>query len=225
MVITWAIVPLVKYPSVTWHQIAHSSACQWLSHWFTRRIAQRIAGDCSFFHSSTAFTVYAPFSSAAGRVFLILLLVIGFPDGLRTVLRSGYPRISHSSTGQWLSQFACRFAQWMAAYFSFFRSSMAFTVYAPFCFADDWGLLILPHVNGFHDGLRAVLFSGWWRIACFSSRQRLSRFALCFAQRMVAHCSFFHLLTAFTVCMQYCSPDGGELHILLHVNGFHYCDK
>jgi len=42
---------------------------------------------------------------------------------------------------------------------------MAFTVYILFCFADDWGLLILPLVNGFHDGLRAVLISGWWRIA------------------------------------------------------------
>jgi len=111
-----------------WHRIARSSACQWLSYWCTLHIAKRMAADCSFFHSSTAFTVCAPFSSAGGCGFLILLLVIGFPDGLRAVLLSGYPWNAHSSTSQWLSQFACRFAQWMAAYCSFFRSSMAFTV-------------------------------------------------------------------------------------------------
>ena len=169
--------------------------------------------------------VCALFSSAGGHRFLILLLVISIPDGLRAVLLTGYPRNAHSSTGQLLSQFARRFAQWMAAYCSFFRSSMAFTVYVLFCFADNWGLLILPLVNGFHDGLRAVLISGWRRIARSFSRQRLSWFALCFTQWMVAHCSFFHLLTAFTVCTQYCSPDGGELHILLPVNGFDYRDK
>jgi len=160
-----------------------------------------------------------------GCGFLILLLVIGFSDGLHAVLLRGYLRIAHSSTGQRLSQFARCFAQWMAAYCSIFRSSMAFTVYAPFCFAYDWGLLILPLANGFHDGLCAVFFSGWRRIARSSARQRLSRFALRFAQRIAAHCSFFHLLTAFTVCAQYWSPDGGELHILLLVNGFRDRDK
>jgi len=39
---------------------------------------------------------------------------------------------------------------------------MAFTtLFAPYFSADGSGLLILPLVNGFHDGLPAVLHSGW----------------------------------------------------------------
>jgi len=46
--------------------------------------------------------------------------------------------------------------------YSFFCSSTAFTtVIAPYFSADGGGLLILPLVNVFHDGLSAVLLRGW----------------------------------------------------------------
>ena len=48
----------------------------------------------------------------------------------------------------------------MVADCSFFRSSMAFTVCPPFSSADDSALLILPFVNGFHDGSYVILLSG-----------------------------------------------------------------
>jgi len=181
--------------------------------------------DRSFFRSSTAFTtVYAPYCSADGSALLILPLVNGFHNGLRAVLLSGWQWIAHSSARQRLSQrFARCIAQRMAAHCSFFRSSTAFTtVFAPYCSADGSGLLILPLVNGFHNGSRAVLLSGWQRIAHSSARQRLSpRFARYFAERMVAHCSFFRSSTAFTtVCARYCSADGSGLLILPLVNGF-----
>jgi len=38
-------------------------------------------------------------------------------------------------------------------------------VCALYCSADGSALLILPLLNGFPDGLRAVLLSGWQRIA------------------------------------------------------------
>jgi len=110
----------------------------------------------------------------------------------------------------------------MAADCSYFRSSKAFTTdCAPYCYSS--GLLILPLVNSFHDGLRAVFNSGWQRIADSFSRQRVSRqFSRRIAQRMAAYCSYFHLSTAFTtVCMPYCSPDGSGLLLLPLVKGFH----
>jgi len=163
-----------------------------------------MAADCSFFRSSTAFTVCAPFCTENGSGLLILPLVNGFPDGLRADFLSGWKCIARSSARQRLSRFACRIAQQMAADCSYLRSSMAFTVCAPFCSANDNILLVLPLINGFH-GLRAVLFNGWQRIACSSACQRLSRFARCFAQRMTAHCSYFHSSKAFTtVCAPYC---------------------
>jgi len=65
-------------------------------------------------------------------------------------------------------------------------------VCALYCSADDSGLLIHPLVNGFHDELRAVLLSGWQRIAHSCARQWLfQRFARRIAQRMAAHCSYF----------------------------------
>jgi len=84
-------------------------------------------------------------------------------------------------------------------------------------------LLILPLVNGFHNGFRAVLLSGWQRIVHSSTRHRLSRrFARCIAPRMAADYSFLQSSTAFTtVCAQYFSADGGGLLILSLVNGFH----
>jgi len=100
---------------------------------------------------------------------------------------------------------------------------MAFIVYSPYCSADDRALLILPLVNGFHDGFRAVLLSGWQRIAHSSACQRFSqRIARRSAQRMAANCSFFlALMSLTTVCAPYYSADGDRLHILFLANGFH----
>jgi len=89
----------------------------------------------------------------------------------------------------------------MAVSCSFFRPSMAFlTIRAPYSRADGSTLLIIPLVNGFHDGLRAVLLRGWQCIALSSLQSS----------------------TAFTaVCAPYWSADGSSLLVLLLVNGFH----
>jgi len=115
----------------------------------------------------------------------------------------------------------------MAAHCSLFRSSTTFpTICAMYGSADGSGFLILPLVNSFHDGLRAVLLSGWQRIAYSCTSQRLSRrIARRIAQRMAADCSFFHSSTAFTtVCMPYFPADGSGLLILSLVNSFHFHD-
>jgi len=145
-----------------WQWIAHSSARQRLSPRFTRHIAQRMAVDCSFFHSSTAFTtVRTLFCSADDSALLILPLVNGFHDSLRAVLLSGSQSIAHSSARQWLSPlFARPIAQRMAVDCSFLRSSTAFTTVRAPCSADGRGLLILPLVNSFSGSLHAVLLSG-----------------------------------------------------------------
>jgi len=178
-----------------------------LSHWCAYCIPQRMAADCSFFLSSMAFTtVFAPYFSADGAGLLILSLVNGFQEGLRTVLLSGLQCVAHTSARQWLSQrFAHCIAQRVAADCSYFRTSKALmTDCAPYCSVS--GLLLLPLVNGFHDGLRAVFHSRWQRIAYSFSRQRLTRrFARRIAPRMAAHCSFFRSSTAFTtVFAPYC---------------------
>jgi len=121
-----------------------------------------MAADCSFFHSSTAFTtVCAPYCPADGRVLLILPLVNGFHDGLPAVLPRGWQRIAHSCTCRRLSQrFARRISQRMVADCPFFLSSTAFTtVFMSYCSTDGSGLLILPLVD-FHDGLRAIFLVG-----------------------------------------------------------------
>ena len=168
-----------------------------------------MATDCTFFFSPMAFTtVCALYCSADGSALLILPLVNGFQDGVRAVLLSGWRPIAHSFSRQQLSRrFACCIAPQMAAHCSFFRSSMAFMVCMPFCSANGSGLLILLLVNGFPDGLRAILLSGWQRIADTSAHQQLShRFACRISQRMSADCSFFRSSTAFTVCaLQYLS--------------------
>jgi len=62
-------------------------------------------------------------------------------------------------------------AQQMAADCTFFLSSTAFPmVCAPYCSDDGSAFIILPLVNSFSDGLRAVLLSGWQRIAYSSTR-------------------------------------------------------
>ena len=112
--------------------------------------------------------------------------------------------------------------------------------------ADGSELLILPLVNGFHDGLRAVLLSGWQQIVHNSPRQRLSRRLRAIllsdgtvllvlplvvrfhegcrriALRMAPCCSFFHSSMAFpTFRVLYCSADGSVLLVLPFVDGFH----
>ena len=146
-----------------WERIIHSFCRQRLSRRIARCIVPRVAADCSYLCSSTAFpTVCAPYCSADGSGLLILLLANGFYDGLHTVLLRGWQRISHSSACQWLSRpFARRMAQRMASDCSFFRSSTAFAVCAPFCPANGSGFLLLAVVNGFQYGLRAVLLTGW----------------------------------------------------------------
>jgi len=159
-------------------RIAHSFSRQRLSRGFARRIAQRMAAECSYLRSSTAFpTVCAPYCSADGSALLILPLVNGFPDGSRAVLRSRWRQIAHTSARQWLTRrFTRRIAQRTAAHCSFFLSSTAFPVVrVPYCAAGGSGLLIPLLANGFLDGLRAVLLRGRQRIAQSSARQRLSR--------------------------------------------------
>ena len=114
-----------------------------------------------------------------------LPLVDYFANILRAVDCSPYRSCFRSSTSVIPGQFAYCIPQWMAAGCSFLHSSMAFTMvsspycsadgYAdrsfvrssmapttdstPYCSADGSGLLILSLVNGFHDGLHAVLLS------------------------------------------------------------------
>jgi len=165
----------------------------------------------------------APYCSADGSGLLIPPLVNRFHNGLRAVLLSGWQRIAHTSARHRLSRRIARHIA-PAADCSYFRSSTAFTTVCALYFtADGTRLLILSLVNGFHDGLRAVLLSGWQRIAHSSARQRLSqRFARRIAQRMAADCPFFHSSPAFTtVCALYCPVDGSGLLILALVDGFH----
>jgi len=147
-----------------WQRVARSSARTRLSLPFACCIPQRMPAACPFSCSSTAFTVCTPFCSAYDSALLTLLLVNGF-HCLHAVLLSGWQRIPSSYTHQRLSLFPHRFAQRMAADCSFFRTSTAFTVCMPFCSADGSRLLILPLVNGFHNGLHAVLPSGWQGVA------------------------------------------------------------
>jgi len=163
-----------------------------------------MALDCSFLYSSKAFmTVCARFCTAGGV------------------------EIVRSCTRQRLSQqFSQRIAKRMAAYCSFLHSSTAFTtVFVPYCRADGSGLLILPLVNGFHNGLLAVLLRSWQRIARSYAPQWLSqRFAPRIVKQLVADYSFLHSSTAFTkVCTPYCSADSSGLLVLMLVNGFHDC--
>jgi len=130
----------------------------------------------SFVRSSTAFTtVYAVYCSVDGSGLLFLALVNGFYDGSHAIFLSGWQRISRTSARQRLSQqIGHRITQWMAAHCSYFRSSMAFTTdWAPYYSADGSSLLILPLVNGVHNGLPTVLLCGWQRIAHSSARQQV----------------------------------------------------
>jgi len=224
-----------------------------------RWMARRITRSSS---RSPFTTVCSLYYSADGGELLILPLVNGFHDGLHPVLLSGWQKIVHNSPRQRLSPrlraillpdgtvllvlpLVVRFHEGCVVY----------------CSADGTVLLILPLVNGVPDVSRAVLHSGWKRIARSAVCRRLSRFAHCIAQRraadcsffrrqlsrrfarciahssgrqrlsqcfaccitqlMAAHCSFFRWPTVFTVCVLYCSVDGGGFLILPFVNGFH----
>jgi len=184
-----------------------------------------MAADCSYLRSSTAFpTVCAPYCSADGSVLLILPLANSFHDGLRAVLLSGWYWIAQSSARQLLSRrFARRRLLAVSLILPLVDVNYPQPVRVPYSSADGSGVLILPLVNGFHDGLRAVLLSGWQRIAHTSAHQRLSRrFARRIAQRMTADCLIFRLPTAFmTVCAPYCSADGIGLPPSPLANGFH----
>jgi len=69
-----------------WQRVAHTYTRQPLSRQIVRRIVPRMAVDCSYLCSSTAFlTVCARYGSVDGSALLIPLLVNGFPDGLRAV--------------------------------------------------------------------------------------------------------------------------------------------
>jgi len=210
-----------------WQRIAHSSARQQLFRRFARRIAQRLAAHCLFLHSLTAFaTVRTPYCSADGSALLLCSLVNGFSDGVRSVLVHGCQGIAHSSARQQLfRRFARRIAQRMVAHCSFFLSSTAFTTdCAPYCSLGGSGLLIPLLVNGFPDGLRAVLLSGWQRIAHSSARQRLlRRFTYRIAQGMASDCSFLRSTTAFpSACAPFCPANGSRFLLLAVVNGFQY---
>jgi len=55
-----------------WQRITDSCTCQRLLRWFSCRISQRMAADCSVFLSSTAFTtVCTPYCSADGCGLLV----------------------------------------------------------------------------------------------------------------------------------------------------------
>jgi len=130
---------------------------------------------------------------------------------------------------QWIAR---PISQWMAAACLFFHSStvfmmdclffhlsMDFTVCGPYCSANGSGLLILPLVNGFPDGLHADFLSGWQCIARSSTRQRLLQFAHPIAPRMGADCQYLRSSISFmTVRAPYWSADGSGLLILTLVN-------
>jgi len=190
-----------------------------------------------------------PYCSADCSALLILPLVNGFHNGLHAVLLCGWQHIAHYSARQRFSQrFSRRIAPRMAAYCSFFHSSTAFTtvwrsvaqrmasdcsflhsstafttVRAPYFSADGGAFLMLSLINGFHNGLRAVLLCKLQRIAHTSARHRLSqRLAHRIAQRMTADCSYFRSSKPFTTnCAPYCSAEGSALLVLQFVKGFH----
>ena len=146
-----------------------------------------MAVDCSFFRSSTALTVSVPFCTTNGSGLLFLPHVNGFHDGLHAVLLRGWQWIAYTSARQPLSRrFLRSFAQRMAADCSFFLSSMAFTVSELYFSAYGSGLLILPLVKGFPDGLCSDFLRGLQCLARSSARQWLSQFARRIAQRMAA---------------------------------------
>jgi len=84
---------------------------------FAYRIPQQMAADCSFLHSSMAFTtVFVPYFSADCGGLFILPLVNGFQDSLGAVLLRGWQRNSHTSAHQRLSRRIARcIAQRMVA--------------------------------------------------------------------------------------------------------------
>jgi len=108
-----------------WQRIAYSSARQRLSQRIAHRIAPRMAADCSYFRSSTAFTtVCAPYFSADGIGLLILSLVHGFHDGFHAVLLSGWQRIAHSSACRHSQRFVRHIAPLITCWIDYSSASM-----------------------------------------------------------------------------------------------------
>ena len=190
-------------------RIAHSSARQRLSQRFACHIARLDRSlDRLFICSSMAFpTVWVPYGSTQGKsahlwVHSHLPLVDDFANVLLTVDCS-------------------RRLLAVSLILPLVDVNYRRPVRVPYSSADGSVLLILALVNGFHDGLRAVLLSGWQRIAHTSARQRLSRQMAC-RIAPAADCSYFRSSTAFTtVCAPYLTADGSGLLILSLVNGFH----
>ena len=77
--------------------VPHIALRKWLTRWFARRIAQRMAVDCSFFRSSMAFKkVFAPYclaDHAADRV----------------IFRSSYCTANGTTAGSWVQSFLMPF--------------------------------------------------------------------------------------------------------------------
>ena len=144
-----------------WHWIAPTSAHQWLSRRFTGRFAQQMAASCSFFRSSKAFTVCAPDWSMDVSGLLIPPLFNSFPVDSCPALHCGWHWIASTSARQRLSRrFAPRISPRLVVDWSFFLSSEAFTVCAPYCSLDGSGLHILPLVNSFPNFSHIVLLNG-----------------------------------------------------------------
>jgi len=186
-------------------RITHSSAHRRFSQRFACHIAQRDRSlDRLFFRSLTAYpTVWVPYGSTEDKsahqwVHSYLPLVDDFANFLlgRRLLA-------------------------VSLLLPLVDVNYRRPVRVPYSSADGSGLLILALVNGFQDGLRAVLLCRWQWIAHTSARQRLSRWI---AHRIApaADCSYFHSSTAFmSVCAPYLTADGSALLILSLVNGFH----
>jgi len=204
--------------------IAHSSARQQLSRRFARHRLLAVSLILPLVNVNYPRLDRVPYSSGDGSGLLILPLVNGFHDGLCAVLLSGWYRIAQSSARQLLSRrFARRRLIAVSLILPLVDVNYPRTVRVPYSSTDGSGLLILPRVNGFHDGLRAVLLTGWQRIAHTSAHQRLSRrFARRIALQMAADCSIFRLPTDFkTDCAPYFSVDGIGLPPAPLANGFH----
>jgi len=217
------ILPLINgFPDVSravllsrWKCIARSAVCRQLSR-FARCIAERTAADCSFFHLSTAFmavcmlycsffrssTTFTMFRvlyhSAHGSALLVLPLADGF-HGLRVVLLSGWRRIADPSIRQRLSRrFARSVPQRVAADFSYFCSSMAFTTAA-------------RHIAP-------------WMAPCCLFFLSSTAFTVCalYCSDDGSRLCILQSSTAFpTLFSAYCLVDGSVLLILSLMNSFH----
>ena len=124
-------------------------------------IAPRMVQYCSFFRSSTAFTVCALYYSEDGSILRILLVFNCFPNAFLGVLLLRWQHIAYSFTyEQLLRPFKRCIAQPMAVHCSFFCSLTAFlTICVPYSSVDGNVSCLFPLVNGIHS-LGTILLSG-----------------------------------------------------------------